>query len=172
MEPEEKVHPSSAYRRDVANHSVGPVKVSAHIPVPSDELFAFVSDTRNDPLWCPNVESVDLVDGAGVEIGARFRFHQHLDRPRAERIEFDVDLEVVDIAERSITWKATDKFQDRVIQLLVEPDGEGSRITQITNASFQRPPGMVRWVYPILARRTFKVQFEQLAAHFAKPESR
>jgi uncharacterized protein YndB with AHSA1/START domain len=153
----------------MANHPGRPVKVSAHIGVPPDQLFAFISDTRNDPSWCPNVETVKLVEGTGVEVGARFRFHQHLDRPRAERIEFDVDLEILEIADRSITWGATDKFQERLIQLSVEPDGAGSKITQITTASFQRPPGLVKWVYPFIARRTFREQFEQLAAHFDRP---
>ena len=150
----------------MADHSLRPVKVSAHIPVLPDRLFAFVSDTRNDPSWCPNVETVDLVAGSGVEVGTRFRFHQHLDRPRAERIEFDVDLEVIAIGDRSITWRATDKFQGRVIQLSVEPDGTGSRITQVTTASFQRSPGLVKWVYPFLARRTFKEQFGQLSRYY------
>lgn len=109
---------------------------------------------------------MDLVEGGGVEVGSRFRFHQHLDRPRAERIEFDVDLEVIAIGDRSITWRATDKFQERVILLSVEPDGAGSRITQVTTASFQRPPGLVKWVYPLLARRTFKEQFGQLSLYY------
>ena len=101
-----------------------------------------------------------VLEGAGVEVGARFRFHQHLDRPRAERIEFDVDVEILEIGDRSITWAATDKFQERLIRLSVEPDGFGSKITQVTTASFLRPPGIVKWVYPFLARRTFKEQFE------------
>jgi uncharacterized protein YndB with AHSA1/START domain len=150
----------------MADNPVRPVKVTAHIAVPPERLFAFVSDTRNDPLWCPNVEKVDLLEGAGVEVGARFRFHQHLDRPRAERIEFDVDVEILEIGERSIAWRATDKFQERSIRLSVEPDGAGSKITQITTASFHRPPGAVRWVYPFLARRIFREQFEQLASRF------
>ena len=150
----------------MANHPVPPVTISAHIPTAPDALFAFVSDTRNDPLWCPNVETVELLEGGGVEIGARFRFHQHLDRPRSERIEFDVDVEVLEVGDRSITWRATDKFQERLIRLTVEPDGAGSKITQVTTASFQRPPGFVRWVYPFLARRTFREQFTQLADRF------
>lgn len=156
----------SAYRPHVANHPLRPVKVSAHIATPPDQLFELVSDTRNDPLWCPNVETVEMVAGSGVEVGTRFRFHQHLDRPRAERIEFDVDLEVIAIGDHSITWRASDKFQDREIRLSVEPEGEGSRITQVTTASFHRPPGLAKWVYPLLARRTFKKQFEQLSAQF------
>jgi len=143
-----------------------PVEVSAHIPAPPDQLFAFVSDTRNDPLWCLNVETAELLEGDGVEVGARFRFHQHLDRPGGERIEFDGEVEVLEIGDRSIVWRTTDKFQERLIQLGIEPDGAGSRITQVTTATFHRPPGIVRWIYPRLARRTFKEQFEQLAAHF------
>ncbi len=160
----------SAYRRHVATYPVRPVTASARIPAHPDLLFAFISDTRNDPLWCANVETVDLVDGSGVEVGARFRFHQHLDRPRSDRIEFDVEVEVVEIGDHSITWNATDKFQERLIKLIVEPDGANSKITQVTTASFKRSPGLVRWAYPLLARRTFKDQFEQLASHFARSD--
>ncbi|HEY6629278.1 MAG TPA: SRPBCC family protein [Acidimicrobiia bacterium] len=153
----------------MASYPVRSVKVSARIPVPPDLLFAFVSDTRNDPLWCDNVETVDLLEGDGVEVGARFRFHQHLDRPRSDRIEFDADVVIVDVGPRTITWHVTDKFQDRNIHLIVEPDGAGSKITQITEASFQRPPGLAKLAYPLLARRTFKGQFVQLAAYFEGP---
>ena len=144
-----------------------PITVSALISVDPDELFEFVSDTRKDPLWCPNVETVDQLAGEGVEVGARFRFHQHLDRPRQERMQFDVDLEVIDLEEHSITWKARDRFQERIISLTVEPHQTGSKITQVTTATFLRPPGLARWVYPTLARRIFRDQFERLARHFA-----
>lgn len=143
-----------------------PVTVSAHIPAPPDEVFAFVSDTRNDPLWCENVESVDLIEGNQVEEGTRFRFHQHLDRPGAERVQFDVDVEVIDIGERSITWLAKDRFQTREISLVVNPDGSGSRITQVTKATFLRPPGTAKWLYPLLARRIFGKQFRDLGSYF------
>ena len=143
-----------------------PVTVSAQIPAPPDELFAFVSDTRNDPLWCKNVETVDLVEGSKVEPGARFRFHQHLDRPGAGRVQFDVDVEVLEMGERSIRWQAKDRFQIRDITLAVEPHGSGSRITQVTAATFLRPPGMAKWLYPLLARRIFGKQFRDLAAYF------
>jgi uncharacterized protein YndB with AHSA1/START domain len=150
----------------VDSFPVRPVSVSAHIPASPDEVFAFVSDTRNDPLWCDNVETVELVEGTGIELGARFRFHQHLDRPGGERMQFDVDVEVVALGELSITWEAGDRFQRREITLSVEPEGEGSRITQVTRAIFLRPPGLARWVYPRLARRIFKKQFAGLAAYF------
>jgi len=150
----------------MTSYPLRPVEVSAHIPARPDEVFALVADTRNDPRWCPNVETVELVEGSGVAVGARFRFHQHLDRPGGERLQFDVDLEVISIGDRTITWLATDRLQTREISLTVEPDGDGTRITQVTKPIFRRRPGLVRWLYPRLARRTFANQFEKLAEHF------
>jgi len=46
------------------------------------------------------------------------------------------------------------------------PDGEGSTVRQTAVAGFRRPPGLARWLYPLLARKTFKDQFERLAQHF------
>ena len=150
----------------MTSHPVRLVSVSTHVPAPPDQVFAFVSDTRNDPYWCPNVERVELVEGQGVAVGTRFRFHQHLDRPGSDRIHFDADVEIIELGDNSITWLATDKFQIREITLIVEPDGIGSKITQVTKAAFRRPPGLARWVYPRLARRIFGEQFQNLAAHF------
>jgi len=149
-----------------AKHPVRPVEVTADIDAPADVVFAFVSDTRNDPLWCDNVETVEMLAGDRIEVGARFRFHQHLDRPGGQRLQFDVDVEIVGLGEHVITWLATDRFQEREITLRVEPVGQGSRITQVTRASFHRPPGLARWVYPRLARRIFARQFRSLAARF------
>jgi uncharacterized membrane protein len=150
----------------MANHPVRPVEVTAVIGAPADVVFAFVSDTRNDPLWCENVETVEMLAGEGIEVGARFRFHQHLDRPDGQRLQFDVDVEIVGLGEQVISWLATDRFQEREITLRVEPEGRRSRITQVTRTSFRRPPGLARWVYPRLARRTFARQFRSLAARF------
>jgi hypothetical protein len=112
------------------------------------------------------VETVDLLEGSKVEVGARFRFHQHLDRPGAKRTQFDVDVEVIEMGERTISWEANDRFQRRTISLIVEPEGSGSRITQVTRATFLRPPGMAKWLYPLLARRIFTGQFRDLSAYF------
>ncbi len=154
------------YRPPVDGYPARPVSVSANIPVPPDVVFALVSDTRNDPLWCDNVEKVDLIEGSEVEVGTRFRFHQHLDRPGAARVQFDVDVAVIEVGERSIRWEANDRFQMREITLTVEPDGDGSRITQVTKATFLRPPGIAKWLYPLLARRIFGKQFRDLRAYF------
>lgn len=37
-----------------------------------DEVFAFVSDPRNDPRWCPTVRSVEQVQGDGPGVGSAY----------------------------------------------------------------------------------------------------
>ena len=83
-------------------------------------------------------------------------------------MQFDVDVEVIAIWERSITWEAKDRFQTREISLAVETEGNGSRITQVTRATFLRPPGARKWLYPLLARRILGKQFQDLRAYFER----
>jgi len=77
-----------------------------------------------------------------------------------------VDVEIIQLDDRSVKWHVTDRFQGREIEITVEPQVEGSRITQVTQASFHKSPGLAKWVYLLLARRTLKGQFRHLAAHF------
>ncbi len=145
-----------------------PVTVTAFVPASPDELFAYVSDTRNDPEWCPNVGDVEQTEGQGVEVGAKFRFVQTVEAGR-RTLESDVVAEVTALDHRSISWRVVDRFQEREIQLEVAPDGDGSRVRQTTVAQFHRPPGITRWLYPMLAKRTFRNQFRQLAETFQSP---
>jgi hypothetical protein len=142
-----------------------PVTVTAFVPASPDELFAYVSDTRNDPEWCPNVGQVEQIEGEGVEVGAKFRFVQTVDAGR-RTLESDVVAEVTALGDRSISWRVVDRFQERDINLEVMPEGEGSRVRQTTLAAFHRPPGITRWLYPILAKRTFRDQFRHLVETF------
>ncbi|HEU4318845.1 MAG TPA: SRPBCC family protein [Acidimicrobiia bacterium] len=148
-------------------YPVNPVAVSVVVPAPPDEVFSFVSDTRNDPVWCPNVTGMVQTAGSGVDVGSRFHFDQKVEA-RGRVLESGVDVEVVELGERTIVWSVEDRFQIRRITLSVEPSGSGSRVTQTTEASFKRKPGMAKWVYPSLAKRTFQDQFSHLVEHFAK----
>jgi hypothetical protein len=105
-----------------------------------------------------------------VRVGSKFRFQQHLDRPRRRRIRFEVDVEIVDLDDRSVTWRVEDRFQEREITITVDPAVGGSRVAQTTRAWFKRSPGMARWVYPYMARSIFKDQLRRLAEVYAKPK--
>ena len=149
------------------SHPVRPVRVQAVIPASIDTVIAYVADTRNDPEWCPNVESAELVSGDGHSPGSVFRYRQYLDSPGSKRRHFDGEVTVVARTPDSVTWDVNDKFQSRRITLSAEPHASGCRVTQVTQAAFHRPPGIARWAYPVLARRILKSQFEGLADHFS-----
>ena len=145
------------------SYPVRPITVTADVPGDPEAVFSFVSDTRNDPLWCPNVSSVEQTSGDGVHQGAAFRFHQSVEA-RGRILNSDVELEIVDLGERRIVWRVEDRFQIREIRLEVSPSHSGSRVTQTTTAAFKRRPGIAKWFYPMLARKTFRDQFARLAA--------
>ncbi|MGD2100672.1 MAG: SRPBCC family protein [Acidimicrobiia bacterium] len=146
-------------------YPVRPVTVTARVEADPDEVFAFVSDTRNDPVWCPNVTDVSQTEGSGVSLGSRFRFHQSVETGGRTLVS-DVDVEVVELAERSIVWRVEDRFQIREIRLSVADEDEASLVTQTTKAAFKRKPGLTRWVYPMMAKRVFRDQLNRLAEHF------
>jgi len=147
-------------------YPVRPITVSARVPGDPDRAFSFVSDTRNDPLWCPNVTNVEQTSGDGVEVGATFRFHQSLEA-RGRSLESDVEVEIVELGDRWIVWRVEDRFQVREIRLEVSAADRGSNVSQTTRAAFKRAPGITKWLYPMLARRTFRDQFRDLAEHFS-----
>jgi hypothetical protein len=150
------------------SYPVRPVTVSAFVPAPADVVFAFVSDTRNDPVWCPNVSAVEQLAGDGVDVGSRFRFHQSVEM-RGRRLDSEVEVEVVAIGDGVIEWRVEDRFQTRDVALRVEPADGGATVIQRTSATFKRKPGVAKWFYPLLARRTFSDQFARLALRLSAP---
>ncbi len=149
-------------------HELRPVTVSTRLAVPAEVVFAFVSDTRNDPLWCPNVTDAIQTSGDGVELGATFRFHQEVSAA-GRHFESDVDVEVVELDGRSITWKVEDRFQLRTVSITVEPDGDGCLVTQRTFPVFKRKPDLLtRLGYPTMAKRVFRDQFRHLEEYLAR----
>lgn len=143
-----------------------PVSVSYQVPGQPSEVLAFVSDTRKDPIWCPNVTDVTQLEGHGVSVGSRFRFHQTV-KTGGRILRSDVDVEVIGLTENSVRWRVEDRFQIRDVTLTVEPHGSGTKVIQQTLATFKKDPGLGRWLYPFLARRTFRDQFSRLAEQFA-----
>jgi hypothetical protein len=147
------------------SYPVKPVTVSATVPASPGEVLDFVSDTRNDPVWCPNVADVTQVEGDGVAVGSRFRFRQTVEAGR-RILESEVEVEIVELGDTFIVWSAEDRFQTRVIRLEVSGEDDRSVITQTTSAVFKRKPGLARWLYPRLARKGFRQQFDRLVAHY------
>jgi hypothetical protein len=67
------------------------VERSIHIDRSVEDVFAFVSDCRNDPAWCKRVLSCEQVDGDGPGATARYRV---VHRPQRLRPAMDLDVRV------------------------------------------------------------------------------
>ncbi len=141
--------------------SVRPVTVTATISGDPDEVFAYVADTRNDPVWNANVSEVAQTAGEGVEVGSQFEFTQTISTGKRTLVS-NVTTTVADLGDRRIAWDVDDKYQTRRITVSVEPHPDGSKITQTTEATFKRDPGWTGLLYPMLAKRTFRSQFDAL----------
>jgi hypothetical protein len=48
-------------------------EASIHIARPPDEVFAFVGDAANNPLWRKNVIRTEWIDGGPMRVGRRGR---------------------------------------------------------------------------------------------------
>ncbi len=142
-------------------HPVRPVRVRHHLEGPPKRWFRFVADSRNDPAWCSNVEDVWQTKGKDVRKGSTFGYRQHLG---TDARTFEGTIEIIDKQPNRIVWRVEDKFQLRFIELSLEERKGGTRIAQTTWAAFKAKPGALRFLYPVMAKRTLKQQFAALAA--------
>ena len=97
-------------------------EASIHIDRPPDEVFAFVADPANNPLWRKNVIRTEWLDDGPMRVGRRGRQTARLlGRPwtvEAEVIEWDPP--------RSATWRTVQGPVSVRSWVRVEPDGAGS----------------------------------------------
>ncbi len=138
------------------------ITATTEVDRPVEDVFAFVADSRNDPLWCRTVLECEQTHGDGPGPGARYRA-VHKPGPKAselriEALEYD--------APRRIKWRQVDDAGTFVVTFDLEPIGPGStRLTQTDETSWN---GVFRVLSPLLhrvVRKTLPKQFEALRAH-------
>ena len=112
-----------------------------------EEVFAFVADPRNDPLWCPRVLGCEQRAGDGVEVGARFaaRHSPSLKRPH----ERTIDVLELDAPRRIVTLQR-DQVADFTITYEVEPTATGAALTQRDDIDWKIPFWQVPVAWPIV----------------------
>lgn len=112
-------------------------EVGAHIDRPPDEVFAFVSDVTNNPLWRKNVVRAEWFDDGPMRLGRRGSHTQHLLGRDwtviGEVIEWDPP--------RQVTFQAVQGPVKARSWVRVEPDGEGSMVTGGADGGFSGPIG-------------------------------
>jgi carbon monoxide dehydrogenase subunit G len=93
---------------------------------PAADVFAFVSDVRNDPRWHTDVLEARLVEGASVAQGSTFAITF---KPFMGESEGTVTVAEYQPPNRVVLRSRMGKMQPATI-LTVAPDGGGSRITR------------------------------------------
>jgi uncharacterized protein YndB with AHSA1/START domain len=102
-----------------------------------EEVFAFVADPRNDPIWCPKVESVEPVGDPAEGPGARFAV---VHRPIPFRPSRRMDYTLLDWEPpNKIEWREDDGHDLLAVTYRLEAVGEGTRFVQHDDATLAAP---------------------------------
>jgi carbon monoxide dehydrogenase subunit G len=117
---------------------------SISIARPPEEVFAFVSDVRNDPQWHTDIRAARLADGETVGPGAVFQIERR--QPFRGVSEGTFTVTGYDPPRRVILDGRLGDFT-AVVTHTVEPDGTGSRFTKHVEAS---PLGIMRVLGPLM----------------------
>jgi uncharacterized protein YndB with AHSA1/START domain len=139
------------------------IQSSTTIDRPIDDVFALVSDPRNDPVWCDYVKSVEQTAGEGPGVGARYRV-MHDPRP-GKAVPLDVEIREFDAPGRMVLREQDFAAVLDVTYELESLGGGRTRMTQITDFSLR---GAWKLMFPasyLGIRATLPKQFKALKAH-------
>ena len=102
------------------------VKVSGTVRATPEDVFAFLADFENWPRWQSDMQSTELVEGQGGQVGAVYHYVS-----KAMGQTFDSTVRIVRAnAPREITFEGEWAGMMRPSgRYLVEPAPEGARVT-------------------------------------------
>ncbi|MEY2422018.1 MAG: hypothetical protein QOI95_2085 [Acidimicrobiaceae bacterium] len=134
--------------------------VEHHIDInrPIEEVFAYVADARNDPLWCPRVLSCEQIEGDGAALGARYteRHNPTFMRPKVR------DLRIIAFeAPTLVRWIQEDANGVFHIDYTLEPIPNGARFGQHDEIDWKISPMSVEVGRRIVPRH-IRQQFARL----------
>jgi hypothetical protein len=92
---------------------------------PPDVVFAFLSDSRNELRYQPDLESIEMVTAGPIGPGTQFRYRVHLKHSVAEGVEEIVDFEL----NRRLTSRVATALHPNIAELTFDPLEGGTRIT-------------------------------------------
>jgi carbon monoxide dehydrogenase subunit G len=122
-------------------------EVAVEIARPPDEVFAFVADARNRPLWDESVDSEELTSPEPIGVGSTVRTGL-----RSMGRDYVLTWEIVehDPPSRQTIESRSGPFATTLAYRL-SPQGQGTLVEfSITG----RPTGMLRLLQPLIARTT------------------
>jgi uncharacterized protein YndB with AHSA1/START domain len=110
---------------------------------PPTEVFAFVSDVRNEPRWHTDLLQEKLTDGASVAKGSTFEVKF---KPSMGQSEGTITVVEYDAPRRVVFRGQVGKMEPTVTHI-VEPDEGGSRFTRRFE---MEPHGLLRLMAPLM----------------------
>ena len=129
-------------------------EASIHIDRPPDEVFAFVADPANNPLWRKNVIRTEWLDDGPMRVGRRGR-----QTARLLGRHWTVEAEVIEWEPpRSATWRTVQGPVSVRSWVRVEPDGAGSLVRGGADGGFKGPIGglMTRLATPRMIKQAYR----------------
>jgi hypothetical protein len=138
------------------------VERSTHIARLPADVFDFVADPRNDPLWCPKVVSVQAPSAEAGGPGTRYAVvHRPVPlRPARRMVHTLVSWQ----PPGRIVWHEDDGHDVVDVVYLLEADRAGTRFTQRSDAQLAVP----RFLHPVMRAgigRDIAKQLDRLRDH-------
>jgi carbon monoxide dehydrogenase subunit G len=136
------------------------VRRTLEVQYPREEVFDFLADLRNEQLWHPDVESVELESEGPIEAGAKFR-------ARYRRLG-TVELELLEVVRPERLIVAATGATRAVYETRLEPADGGTKVTTVADAQLRGP---ARLLWPMLhgrIQKDFQSRAELLAEGLAK----
>jgi carbon monoxide dehydrogenase subunit G len=124
-------------------------RVAVHISRPPDEVFAFVADARNRPLWDDSVGTEELTSPEPIGVGSTVRTGL-----RSMGRDYVLTWEIVEHEppRRQTIESTSGPFATTLAyQLRAQDDG-----TLVEFSVTGRPTGLLRLLQPLIARNTQK----------------
>lgn len=141
-------------------------EASIRIDCPPDQVFAFIGDAANNPLWRKNVIRTEWLDDGPMRVGRRGR-----QTARLLGREWTVEAEVVEWdPPRQVAWRAVQGPVSVRSWARVEPDGAGCRVSGGADGKFSGPIGglLTRLAAPRMVRQA-NVDLALLKARLETP---
>jgi Polyketide cyclase / dehydrase and lipid transport len=122
-------------------------RVAVQVSCPVDEVFAFVGDARNRPLWDESVDTEELTSPEPIGVGSTVR-----SRLRSMGRDYEYNWEIIEHEppNRQIIESTSGPFSTTLAYQLSVQDGG----TLVEFSVTGRPTGMLRLLQPLIARNT------------------
>jgi uncharacterized protein YndB with AHSA1/START domain len=119
-----------------------------------EEVWAFVFDHRNDPLWCKKVKSVEPAEAGKWTV-------RHRPVPLRPAMTLVLEQLATD-PPRCLKLREQDDASVFDVEYRLDPEGQGTRFTQISEFEWRKLPRLLHKTFARGVRRDVRGQLQDL----------